>query len=246
MSRRFHRFALVIPTLNEVGNITSVLDRAVAALSHAEVPWNILVVDDESSDGTAQVVQRYFESEPRVRLVTRTAQSGLAGAITYGWAQTDADLIGVMDADLQHPPELLPNLIVAVANGADLAIASRYANNGSVENWSWLRKAVSRVAVLASRPVQRQTLRVQDPMSGFFVLRRQCITGLEFQPAGFKLLLEILARGRINSVAEVPFTFASRHSGASKANAMTAVHYFVLLYRLSRDLIFGSKNRPSS
>ena len=246
MLRRFSQFALIIPTLNEAGNITSVLDRAVSALSHVEPPWEILVVDDESNDGTAQTVDRYGASEPRVRLVTRAGQRGLAGAITYGWAQTDADLIGVMDADLQHPPELLPNLIAAVANGADLAIASRYAAGGSVENWNWARKAVSRVAVSASRPVQKQILKVKDPMSGFFIVRRECIAGLEFQPTGFKLLLEILSKGRIDSVAEVPFTFAARHSGASKANAMTAVHYFVLLYKLSRSLISGSRNRPCS
>jgi len=83
-------------------------------------------------------------------------------------------------------------------------------------------------------------------MSGFFVLRRNCIAGLEFQPTGFKLLLEILAKGRIDSIAEVPFTFATRHSGESKANAMTAVHYFVLLYKLSRNLIPGRRDRPCS
>jgi dolichol-phosphate mannosyltransferase len=243
MLRRFHQFALIIPTLNEAGNITSVLDRAVSALSHVETPWEILVVDDESSDGTAQAVERYGESEPRVRLVTRAGQRGLAGAITYGWAQTDADLIGVMDADLQHPPEVLPLLLDEISKGRDLAIASRYITNGSTENWSRARQFLSRLAVLTSSPVQRQTTKIKDPMSGFFILRRECIAELEFQPTGFKLLLEILARGKVGSVAEVPFKFASRHSGASKANAMTGVHYFVLLYKLWRNLISGFRNR---
>jgi len=244
MPKRFNRFALIIPTLNEVGNITAVLDRSVAALAGLNACWEILVVDDDSTDGTPQAVQRYNESDARVRLISRSGQRGLAGAITYGWAHTDADLIGVMDADLQHPPELLPELIAAISNGADLAIASRYATSGSVGNWNRARRAVSRVAVFVSRPVQRQ--KVKDPMSGFFVLRRNCIAGLEFQPTGFKLLLEILAKGRIGSIAEVPFTFATRHSGESKATAMTAVHYFVLLYKLSRNLIPGRRDRPCS
>lgn len=244
MGPSFHKFALIIPTLNEVGNITAVFDRTVASMSRVDGLWEIVVVDDESNDGTEQAVQRYGEFDRRVRLVTRRGKRGLAGAITYGWQQTDADVIGVMDGDLQHPPELLPELLAEIASGADVAIASRYATGGSVGKWSWGRHAVSRVAVSASRAVQKHE--AKDPMSGFFVLRRECIAGIEFQPAGFKLLLEILAKGRIHSVSEVPFTFASRYSGTSKAGAMTAVHYFVLLYRLSRHVIFGSKGRPCS
>ena len=237
-------FTLVIPTLNEVGNITTVLDRATAALTNVSVPWNILVVDDQSADGTAQAVQRYSESNARVLLVVRKGQRGLAGAVTFGWAHTDADLLGVMDADLQHPPEVLPQLVAAITAGADLAIASRYATSGSVGNWNWARKFISRAAVLISRPVQRQS--VKDPMSGFFVVRRECIAGLEFQPTGFKLLLEILSKARLNSVVEVPFTFAARHSGSSKASAMTVVHYLVLLWKLSRNLVSGAKDRSCS
>jgi dolichol-phosphate mannosyltransferase len=241
---RFRKFALVIPTLNEVGNITAVLNRTLAALSNLNFAWEILVVDDDSYDGTAQAVQTCGKSDSRIRLVPRKGRRGLAGAITYGWAQTDADLIGVMDADLQHPPELLPDLLQAISTGADIAIASRYATGGSVATWGWSRQALSRVAVSAGRAVHQH--QVKDPMSGFFVLRRVCITGLQFQATGFKLLLEILAIGRFTSVSEVPFRFASRQSGASKANAMTAVHYLVLLYRLSRKVLFGSRGRTCS
>jgi dolichol-phosphate mannosyltransferase len=246
MSTPFQQFALVIPTLNEAGNISVALDRAVAALTSSIVPWRILVVDDESTDGTTQIVERYSESDPRVQLVVRKRQRGLAGAITYGWSQTDADLIGVMDADLQHPPELLSELLAAIVDGADLAIASRYTAAAYIENWNWARKAISRTAVVISRRVLGQALRVGDPMSGFFVLRRECIAGLVFQATGFKLLLEILARGHIQSVAEIPFTFSTRHSGASKANIMTVVHYLALLCRLSRNLISGVDDRTCS
>jgi dolichol-phosphate mannosyltransferase len=231
------RFTLVLPTLNEAGNVTAALERAVAALSKEKLAWNILVVDDDSADGTSDVVLRYTQSENRVRLIVRQAHRGLAGAISFGWAQTDAELVGVMDADLQHPPELLPALLNEVRNGADIAIASRYLKPGSMDEWNWVRRLLSRVGVLASKPVQPPRLRVHDALSGFFVVRRQCIAGINFQEAGFKLLLEILARGRITSVAEVPFKFSVRKCGRSKANAMTAVHYFLLLCKLTANRI---------
>jgi dolichol-phosphate mannosyltransferase len=239
MAHTYKKFALVVPTLNEAGNIRTVLDRAIEAMSKVSIPWEILVVDDDSTDGTGRIASEYAESESRVRLFVRRRQHGLAGAISYGWTRTDADLVGVMDADLQHPPELLPLLINEVCNGFDVAIASRYVQPHSIDGWNPARKVLSRLSVLASRPVQRHRLRVKDPLSGFFVLRRECITGLSFQPSGFKLLLEILAKARINSVTEIPFKFGARGCGTSKADAMAAVHYLSLLYKLS----FNRKTR---
>jgi dolichol-phosphate mannosyltransferase len=227
------RFALIVPTLNEAGNIKSLLDRAVPALAPALLPWEILVVDDESVDGTPDIVREYARTNPRVRLTLRRGQSGLAGAITYGWEQTDADLLAVIDADLQHPPELLPELLREILGGADIAIASRYIRPHSMDGWSPVRQLISRASSLASKTVQNPRLKVADPMSGFFVVRRECIDGISFQPAGFKLLLEILAKGRIRSVKEVPYKFELRQHGKSKANFMTAVHYFSLLWRLA-------------
>lgn len=226
-------FALVVPTLNEAGNIKALLDRSMAALSESPVQWEIIVVDDESTDSTDEIARRYAESDARIRLVTRHGCRGLAGAITNGWAQSEADILGVIDADLQHPPELLPALIDAVRDGFDLAIASRYVRPHSMDSWSPIRRMISRLSVLASAPVQRRALKVKDPMSGFFVLRRECIAGLSFQPTGFKLLLEILTRGNIEFIQEIPFKFATRQHGKSKANLMTAINYVSLLCHLS-------------
>lgn len=233
MPHETRQFALVVPTLNEGGNITTVLERAVAALSNLGTDWEILVVDDESTDGTTDLVRVYALSQPRVRVLQRYKQRGLAGAITFGWENTEAELVGVMDADLQHPPELLPILLGEIRNGADIAIASRYLKPGSMDQWNPVRRLLSRLGVVASKPVQPPRLHVQDPLSGFFVVRRECVEGINFQEAGFKLLLEILARARITSVSEIPFKFAVRTCGRSKANAMTAFHYFVLLCKLS-------------
>ena len=152
----------------------------------------------------------------------------------------EPNLLGVMDADLQHPPELLPELLQA-AEQADIAIASRYARNHGTKGWNPLRVAVSRLSTLAAAPlISRKHLRVTDPMSGFFLIHRRCIEGLTFQTTGFKVLLEILVRGRIQTAQEIPFHFGVRQAGRSKANATVAFHYLHLLGRLSRDLVLRS------
>lgn len=227
------RFALVIPTLNEAGNIGEVLQRVNEVLSEANCSWEIVVVDDCSSDGTRDIVEQFARTTSKVRLVVRKEERGLAGAITHGWSRTNAEFLGVIDADLQHPPEVLIDLLKQVCGGADIAIASRYVRSGSMDGWNAIRKLLSRLSVLASIPVQRAEIQVKDPLSGFFVVRRECVERLSFQKTGFKLLLEILAKGRIRSVVEVPFRFGFRKAGTSKANAMTGVHYMSLLLRLS-------------
>jgi dolichol-phosphate mannosyltransferase len=167
-----------------------------------------------------------------VRLLVRKGEKGLSGAILYGWRHTNAAILGVMDADLQHPPELLPALLSAIVAGNDLAIGSRYTAGGRLGDWNPLRRLLSAAAVWATWPIQRAGLRAKDPMSGYFLVRRECVDEIQFQPSGFKLLLEILARGRIRSVAEVPFAFGQRYRGASKANFEVAGEYAKLLAKL--------------
>ncbi len=237
--RTITKFALIVPTLNEAGNIPALLDRAHAALAPLDVNYEILVVDDDSQDGTSRLVEQYAADDPRVRLLVRKGARGLAGAVIYGWQHTDADLLGVMDADLQHPPETLRQLIAKADDGNDLVIASRYATGHSVPNWNKLRLAISRFGTLATLPLQRKKgVSVRDPLSGFFVVRRRCIEGLELQPYGFKILLEILVKGRIQKAVEIPFQFAARHFGKSKADFRVAIQYFSLLGKLSRDSLF--------
>jgi dolichol-phosphate mannosyltransferase len=226
------RLALVIPTLNEEGNIATVIDRVRAAFEAFEIPFEIRVVDDDSSDRTAAIVSAIGEEDPRVRLIVRKGQRGLSGAIVDGWRNTDADILGVMDADLQHPPELLPVLYRAIASDRDLAIGSRYTPGGGIGDWNFLRKLLSSAAVWATWPLQRRGVRAHDPMSGFFLVRRECVQNITFQRAGFKLLLEILIRARIGSVEEIPFAFGLRSEGESKANFKVGWDYARLLARL--------------
>jgi dolichol-phosphate mannosyltransferase len=237
------RFALVVPTLNETGNIDKLLCELTNALSETQYKYEIIVVDDGSTDGTVEQVRDWTQRDPRVRLLSRAGERGLAGAVLYGWSQSRASLLGVIDADLQHPPELLPKLLKA-AEQADIVIASRYARNNGTKGWNPVRAAVSRMSTLAAAPlISKKHLRVTDPMSGFFVIHSRCIEGLSFQTTGFKLLLEILVRGRIQTAQEVPYHFGVRRAGRSKANAAVAVHYLHLLGRLSRDLVLRS-NEP--
>jgi dolichol-phosphate mannosyltransferase len=235
-----NRFALVVPTLNEAGNIDRVLGEVTAALSGTQYEYEIVVVDDGSTDGTVEQVRDWSERDARIRLISRAGERGLAGAVLYGWSQSQANLLGVIDADLQHPPQLLPELLKAAEQG-DIAIASRYAQNHGTKGWNPLRAAVSRMSTLAASPlIHKKSLQVTDPMSGFFIIHRRCIEGLIFQTTGFKLLLEILVRGRIRTAREVPYHFGLRRAGRSKANATVAFHYLHLLGRLSRDLVLRS------
>ncbi len=235
-----NRFALVVPTLNETGNIDRLLGELTDVLSSTRHEYEIVIVDDGSTDGTVEKAKEWARRDPRLRVISRLGERGLAGAVLYGWSQSRANLLGVMDADLQHPPDLLPKLLEATEH-ADIVVASRYTLNHGTKGWNPLRAAVSRLSTLAAAPlISKRNLRVADPMSGFFLVHRRCIDGLAFQTTGFKLLLEILVRGRIQQAEEIPYRFGVRTAGRSKANASVAVHYLHLLGRLSRDLALRS------
>ena len=229
------KLALVIPTLCEAANLRSLLERVRASLDLLGIEYEVIVVDDDSRDGTEQIVEQASRQDPSIRLLVRKGSRGLAGAVIHGWQHTDAKILGVMDADLQHPPELLPELWRALQSGADVVIASRYARQASLPNWNRFRHLLSQAAIAMTWPVQRPGIRVRDPMSGYFLLRREVIDGLALQPQGFKILLEILVRGKIRRAVEVPFTFGHRHSGRSKASLKVGLEYLTLLARLWRQ-----------
>lgn len=226
------KLGLVIPTLREAENIRGLLAHVRSVLDPLGAPYEIIVVDDDSRDGTEEIVSAISVQDPRVRLLVRRGEKGLSGAILHGWERTDAPILGVMDADLQHPPELLPRLLDAIGDGADLAIASRYTEGGELGKWNPLRKLFSAAAIWVTWPLQAGHTRAKDPMSGFFMVRRRCLREGVFQKAGFKLLLEVLVRGRIESVREIPFAFGLRNKGTSKAGVMVGFDYARLLARL--------------
>lgn len=226
------KLALVIPTLNEAACLPATLERVLAVLTGLAIPFEILVVDDDSRDATAAIVAAIAAHQTRVRLLVRRGERGLSGAILHGWQQTDASLLGVMDADLQHPPELLRELVSAIQAGADVALASRYAGQDATQRWATLRRVATAVSIRMAAPVQKPEIRVKDPLSGYFIVRRRCIAEIPFRQTGFKLLLEILTRGRVRRVAELPFAFGRRQGGRSKAGIGVAWDYLMLLVRL--------------
>jgi dolichol-phosphate mannosyltransferase len=229
------KLAIVIPTFHEAGNIEELLERLRRSADGLRVPYELIVVDDDSGDGIDSTVGRMSQQDPRIRLLVRKGARGLAGAVIYGWQNTDAGLLGVIDGDLQHPPELLPAMWEALQEGADVVIGSRYVRPGRQGEWNIFRRLISRLAIVMTWPLQRTGVRVSDPMSGFFLVRRLCVENVRLHDQGFKILLDILVRGRICSVREIPFIFGHRRAGSSKASAQVAIDYCRLLSNLWRE-----------
>lgn len=225
---------LVIPTYNEAGNIGALLERIGAAMGQLGIAYQVVVVDDASTDGTAEVVERAAASDRRVQLLVRKDERGLASAVVRGWQRGDAGVLGVMDADLQHPPELLPQLWAKISEGADLALASRYLPDASLGEWNVGRRVLSVLGIWMTALVLPRGRKVSDPASGFFLVRRSALAGVALQPQGFKILLEVLVRGNVGAIAEVPFRFGVRRAGESKGNARVLLDYFALLWKLWR------------
>ena len=220
--------SIVVPTYNEAGSIPLLAEGLHAALGGRE--WELIVVDDGSPDGTADIAAALAPRIP-VRVVRRAGKAGLASAVVAGFDAARGDVLLVMDADLSHPPEVAPALADAIANGADLAVGSRYVTGGGVMDWPLKRRAVSRVACLMGNVL----VPVRDATSGFFALRRSVIDGVRLNPIGFKIGFEVIARGHYRTVVEVPYTFRDRELGSSKFGRREIVQYVVQLGQVARD-----------
>lgn len=233
---------IVVPTRNEAQNVDELVRRTSAAMSGASLVWELLLVDD-SDDDTPAVARRHRVEGRPVRVLHREPGErvdGLSGAVLTGFARARGRVIAVMDADLQHPPELLPELVCAVlADGADISIASRYCAGASSDATDGLdgpwRRLVSRACRWLVWLVRPRLWRVRDPLGGFFVFRRSVIRGVVLRPTGYKILLELLARGHWRRVVEVPYRFAPREAGTSKSELRQGVIFLRHLLRLVTD-----------
>ncbi|EMA52675.1 MULTISPECIES: polyprenol monophosphomannose synthase [Halococcus] len=225
--------SIIIPTYNERENIERVVDRCRAALE--DYRFEIVVVDDDSPDKTWQLVADAYEGAETVRIVRRTEESGLATAVSRGFDEATAELCAVIDADLQHPPEKLPAFIEAFDTGADIVIGSRHVAGGGVENWSLLRRIVSRGAMAIAKLALPPTRGISDPMSGFFAIRREIIDGVALAPTGYKILLEVLMKCEYDRIAEVPYVFTERERGESKLTADEYLGFLTHIYDLRRN-----------
>lgn len=228
---------LIIPTFNEAGNVAELLRRLGDALPDPEhLPCEVLFVDD-STDDTPAVIEKAAADHPfPVSVLHReVAEGGLGGAVVAGVKRADTDWIVVMDADLQHPPHLVPELVgEGIRTGADLVVASRYISGGSRAGLAGsYRIAVSRGATWLTKGLFPRALRgISDPMSGFFAMRRSVVTAETLKPLGYKILLELAVRCRPAKVAEVPFVFQDRYSGESKSTAREGMRFLAHLASL--------------
>lgn len=227
--RRNRAVSVVIPALNEAANLPELMRRIDAALAGRS--YEVIVVDDASTDGTPEVCAQLAERYPLTLRVRPEAYAGLSGAVLEGMRLARGEFLVVMDADLQHPPEKLPELLAPVERGeADFVLGSRYVPGGSTaERWGPMRRLNSRVATLLARPFAGRT---HDPMSGFFALRRSTLDRAQrLTPLGYKIGLELMCKCQVRDVREVPIHFSTRAHGESK---LTLKQQFKYLEHLSR------------
>ena len=225
--------SVIIPTYNEAPVIEETLRRSAAALQAAGESFQIIVVDDASADGTAERVEALAAELP-VRVLRRAGRFGLATAVMEGWAAGHGEILGVLDADLQHPPETLTALVKAMQEGADLAIGSRYVPGGGTSDWTAVRRFISRTAThMAATVLPLKLATVGDPMSGIFMVRASALEGADLNPLGYKILLEIIAKAHYQKLVEVPYVFQERERGASKLGLRQYIEYLQHLARLA-------------
>jgi len=231
-------FSLVIPTYNESQNISSIVSLLTQLLDR-EIPnqYELIVVDDNSPDHTWKIAQELTEQYPPLRVMRRVTEKGLSTAVIRGWQIAKGEILGVIDADLQHPPEVLLQLWQEIENGAEIAIASRHVSGGGVGKWSFLRQCLSRGAQLLGLAILPEVIgRISDPMSGYFLVRRSALADKTLSPVGYKILIEVVARAKIRWIAEVGYVFQERQNGESKVTWKQYLEYIQHLLRLRFSL----------
>jgi len=254
MARTAHRtdaagaeLTIVVPTFNEAANVPGLVRRLEQSL--AGVRWEVIFVDDDSPDGTADLARTLARRSARVRCIQRIGRRGLSSACVEGMLASAAPYLAVMDADLQHPETLLRPMLELLRSGScDVVVGSRYVEGGGIGTWSTGRARASRFATRLARAALKAP--VADPMSGFFMLKSEVIqsTASRLSAIGFKILLDILASApNPLRVRELPYEFRNRHAGQSKLDARAALDYFVLIldktlgrYVPARFLVFSA------
>ena len=228
--------SIVVPTYNERERLADLVQAIFRGYSAAGIDGELVIVDDNSPDGTGRIADD-LAREYRITVLHRTGKLGLGTAVIAGFDASSAPVVGVIDADLSHPPDMPPRML-AVMNrtAADIVIGSRYIPGGGTRNWPVSRQVMSRLACLAARPLTP----VVDATSGLFLIRRDLARTVRISAGGFKICLELLVRGRPESVVEVPYVFSDRAAGESKMNTKEALGYLTQL----RDLRRFQRSQP--
>ncbi len=217
--------SIIVPTYKERENIVPLIERIHNSISKYD--YEIIIVDDNSADGSEELVAGLATKYP-VKIIVRKNKRGLSSAVVDGITSTSSEFVIVMDADLQHPPEILPDMVKALQNH-DFVVASRYIKGGSPGEWTLSRKIVSKIATLLALPLAPK---IQDRMSGFFGFKRAIVNTDTLNPLGWKIGLEILVRSKFKSPTEVPYTFLPRARGESKLSRRIMGEYLKQLIDL--------------
>jgi dolichol-phosphate mannosyltransferase len=230
-------FSIVVPTYNEAGGIEKLIVTLTEVFRSNRLDGEIIVVDDNSPDGTGAIVDKLAETYP-VRCLHRPGKMGLSSGVIDGWkfARRESVALGAMDADFSHDAKVIPAMVAAIASGDyGLAIGSRYVPGGGIENWPMRRKITSIVAIALAKPLTP----VRDITSGFFIVRRNALDGVDLDPIGFKIGLEVIAKAHYGRALEVPYVFTDRVAGTSKLNQSEIFNYLRQLGRIYRMRFFG-------
>lgn len=234
-------FTIIIPTFHEAKNIPELLWR-ISQINFGDRCFEVIVVDDNSEDGTVEIANSLSAKYPWLKLIVRHGEKSLSLSVIDGFKNASYPILVVMDADLSHPPEKIPEMLTALSDpNVDLVIGSRYIEGGSIdEKWPITRKLVSRLSGTLARILISSN--VKDPLSGFLALRRNTFfSGTSFEPVGWKIGLEIIIKCQCKKIIEIPIRFSQRSSGNSKLNFKVAFNYFRHVIRLTRYKLFYSK-----
>ncbi len=236
--------SIIVPTFREAKNVPELLRRIDASMRDDGLPYEVIIVDDNSNDGIQDACGQLNAQFP-VKLIVRTHERGLSSAVVTGLKAAIGTTLVVMDADLSHPPEAIPELVAALQNPEnDFVIGSRYVKGGSTEEgWGLFRYLNSKLATLLAMPLTS----VNDPMAGFFALRRETFESADqLNAIGYKIGLELLVKCNCRGVVEVPIHFANRKHGESKLSFREQVNYLRHLRRLYAYRFFGGRRKEAT
>jgi dolichol-phosphate mannosyltransferase len=238
--------SVVFPTYNESKNITELVGRVSESFDGSGVSLEMVVVDDDSPDGTAGVVESLKSRYPNLKLLVRKGERGLATAVVRGWEKADGKYLAVMDSDLQHPADLVLRLYkAAVAQGADISVASRKVEGGGVGDWAFHRIVISNVANwIAKLFLPVSLFKITDATTGCFLYERGKVDLSSLSPHGFKIFLEVLVRGKFRKPVEVGYVFNTRTNGSSKMTLKQDVEFIYHLLKLG--LVTGEVAAPAA
>jgi dolichol-phosphate mannosyltransferase len=259
---RFPSFSIIVPTFNESQNILDLIDSIKSNINKSRY-YELIIVDDNSPDGTINKImdsyneingftiyniQEFDDMQSNknfliypnhndfnffIKIIMRKGKTGLISALQDGIKSSMSDYIIIMDADLSHSPSYLNNLIKEIKTSkSDIVIASRYLKNGKIIGWPKKRVFYSKAATFISKSVFKLN-NITDPMSGFFIMKRDVLKNIKFNTSGYKILLEILVKSKNIKSKEIPYTFINRKNGSSKLSHKVVIDFFkaiIILY----------------